>query len=169
VNVNYIHAKNEYLALGVGIRYQGKRDYIYWHKGYTSYSVQNGVLVGTVYEDEYHFRESIYLSVPLFMQLNLHRFFIEIGIATSCDFRSAYYTFSSYKKWKMKKQGSQGDWEFILEGYLGFGYTFLEKERYSLSLKVRNEQELITFKGIDGYMKYPYNTTSLLVGFNYKL
>ena len=160
VNAHYQHSFNKYVGLRVELLYQKKRNYIYWRPFPYTYSI----------EGIYTMRERVYASIPLFLQLNINRFFTELGIAVSCDFGSTYYSFSSLRQWKMDKSRSGGDWDFIVGSHIGFGYLILQKERFSISLKLRNEQDVLSLerKSIKLTL-YPYNTTSLLAGFNYKL
>jgi hypothetical protein len=154
--LHYQHNFNKHWALRTEFIYQRKR-------GYFDYNYYNYSIV-----------DEIEIAIPIFVRYSSHKFFVEIGPYIGCYYGVTSYTCQSIgSKLTMDKKHSYSgkyslDHNQPFQGAcFGAGYRIVDKERFSVSINLRNDQIITIEKKF--LLKHPLNTTSLLIGFNYKL
>lgn len=119
----------------------------------------------------YFISDNIKLSIPILVRFNIHRFFIELGPYIGYDYGITHYKSNSIGSRLTRTGKYRHDFDIMEYFYkgacLGAGYLILNKEKFSVSINLRNDQEITIEKKF--LWKHPYNTTSLLFGCNYKL
>ncbi|HET7818309.1 MAG TPA: outer membrane beta-barrel protein [Bacteroidia bacterium] len=154
VSIHYQYGFSSHWALHTEIMYQAKRDYFY--RGYS-------YIGGQPY---FSISDELKLSVPVLVRFNSKRFFAEIGPYIGLMNGTKIYSCSSIGD-KLELLYKRTSSEFFKGACLGIGYNVIDKERFSVAINLRNDQEILFKKKF--LWDHPYNTTMLLAAFNYKL
>lgn len=155
-------------SYSAAVHFQYKFNSIYALRTELFYGRKRAYLEGL--SNSIYFLDQYKISLPVFFRLYMQRFFVETGIYLGCGFgegyRSIYY--SSDKKELIKKSYSYSKNDndlFALGWCLGAGLDVINREKFSLSILIRNDLELTTEWPINDTR---FNTVNFLVGANYK-